>query len=135
MSYKSKSGKPDYLELGTNQVVDGANIPLAVGSRAFDASEWPDASEVTFAVILSVSSDTLTGQARLYNLTDSEYVTGTTLTTSSTAPVKLESSVLTRGDGSGQLKLSEKQYEIRLEVTGGTESDIAYLGAGYLVID
>jgi hypothetical protein len=120
------------VELSDLKVVSGADGVLAISQFAFDTSDWAFGS-FTFQVIMSVSVGTLTGQVLLYNLTDAETVFNSTLTTSSTTPVKLTGS-LTAGSSAGYLKDTEKIYEIRIQNDGSLPSELAYLGSALLKV-
>jgi hypothetical protein len=117
----------------SDQSVDALSGTLAVGRFAFNPTEWP-ATAFYFGAVFSVTNALITGTILLWNITDGEQVTFTTLTTSSLAPVKQQSVALTVGGAPGNLKNAEKIYEIRMSVTGFAPIDIVNLGTAYLLM-
>lgn len=123
-------GSPRLL-LAESAAVPGTSGTLALGQFAFDAGSFPGIS-FRFGVTLSVSSGSLTGLVQLFNVTDAEVVTGTSLTSSALSPTALLSPVLTVGAGAGNFKNTLKLYEVRLSVSGALVTDIASLGSAAL---
>jgi hypothetical protein len=120
--------------LVSNEATDATSGTLALGQIEFDPGEYAGATVFEFLATFSVSGGTLTGTVSLYNVTDAEIVTGTTLTTASTTPVRLGSGALTVGAAAGNLKSTAKVYEVRLSVTGTLPTDIVTLGSAYFKI-
>lgn len=114
---------------------DGASGTLATSAFQFNTTEYPAGTRFQFQTTLHVSSGTLTGTVTLYNLTDGEVVTGTNISTSSTSPQTTVSAIIPVGSAAGNLKDTDKTYEIRLSVSGGTDpTDIVYLGSAALIV-
>jgi len=110
--------------------------PLASSPSVFNASSYSGGTSWTFRCVLWVSGPTapLTARARLYNLTDGEYVTGADVTSTSVSAEEQESTALTVGSSAGNLRDSKKIYEVHFEVTGGAvDVDMAHLGSAELV--
>jgi len=122
------------LFVASTQSQDATAGTLAIGQFAFNPSDWIGTSDFRFGGTVAVSNGALTGTVLLYNVTDAEVVTSTTLTTSSVAPVKLESPALTVGAAAGNLKNSEKIYEVRISVTGALLTDLITLGTAYMLV-
>lgn len=111
---------------------------LAVGQTTIDPSAWTGAT-FTFQVryTLLCSGAGITVQALLYNVTDGEVVTDTTLThTGNTAYTTVTSVVLTVGAAAGNLKPTAKVYEIQLSVSAGGvgPADVATLTQAHLLV-
>jgi hypothetical protein len=70
----------------------------------------------------------------LYNVTDGETVTGTTLAVTANTPTKLQSAALTVGAAAGNLKNSEKVYEVRVTQAGASGTDITVLGSAFFLV-
>lgn len=122
------------VPVATYNQVDGVSGSLVVTQLRFNPSNYGSNFYFYFEVGISASVGTLTTTARLYNLTDAEYVTGTTLTTSATTPTKSRSAALTVGAVAGNLKNSEKIYEVRLSTNGTAETEFAYLNYATMVL-
>jgi len=76
----------------------------------------------------------ITARARLYNLTDREYVTGADVTTTALVATEVVSVALTVGSVAGNLQDSKKTYEVRMDVIGGVwNTDTAHFGSVELV--
>jgi hypothetical protein len=129
------SGGFDVMTLGANESVDGVTSQLGVCQFAFNPNEWGLSRNFYFEVVLSVDDVLRTGQAWLYNLTDLETVTGTTLGTSSLTPTKYRSAALTVGSAAGNLKDSEKVYEVRIDNDGTVVTENTFLGISLIVIE
>jgi len=126
--------KPDQVVLASTQNIDAVSGVLAAGQLRFNTSNWPEGSTFQFIVTLSVTDGAITGTAVLYNLTDGEVVTGTSLSTSSLTTVTLTSGSLTVGSAAGNLQDSTKIYEVRLSTTGVDALDIVNMGTASLYI-
>lgn len=131
--YRSLQG-PQNIPLAINEVCDGVTSLIQVGQFMFDPTNYSTNCTYQFEVILSVSNGILTGTASLYNLTDLEAVTGTSLATSNTTPTNLNSGNLTVGAAAGNLKNSQKMYEVRLQNNGAALTDLTFLGSARLLI-
>jgi hypothetical protein len=140
--YRDESGTPQRVlggglatrTLATNEFCDGVTSSIQIGQFAFNPNSYGSGKTFQFEVILSVNIGTLTATASLYNLTDGETVTGTSLTTSNTTPTKRNSGDLTVGSASGRLKDSEKIYEVHLENSGTLVTDLSNLGSSIIII-
>lgn len=122
------------VDLAQDKEVDGIQGTLAIpSSKDFDGSLYPSYT-VTFVAVLYTNNVSNAVTAFLYNSTDKETVTGTSVNTTSTTPTILESSALTIGDAAGNLQDSQKLYEIRLSTAGSTAADYGYLQQAYLRI-
>jgi len=107
-------------EMSVGYPLTGAYPGLyTVAQFGYDPTLYTGASNFYFSSVLSVSDGALTGRARLYDVVAGVYVTGASLTTSSTTPVFLISSALTVGASSGNLKNSMTVYEIHIDVSAG----------------
>lgn len=117
---------------GSYQVL-GTEGTRAIGQFYFNPS-WITAGKSTRICYVGAVSDAAnTGTIKLYNLTDAEFVTGTTLTiTGSTAYSYQASGALTVGAAAGNLKNTAKLYEVQFSTDGGTELDILMLSTVYL---
>lgn len=128
----------DQIFVESVQEVTGVEATKFLASFPFNPGDWePGTSkEFRFGAVLSVSDGALTGEVELYNLTDAELVTltGGTLTTSSTGAVKLESGALTVGAAAGNLKNTEKIYEVRIKNDGTLASEKTFLGSAWILI-
>lgn len=122
-------------QIADSQSQDATGGVLAVGQFSFDPTDYPPGTAFNLLVTFSVSSGPLTGQVLLYNVTDAETVTNSTLVTSSTAPVGLTSLPLPVGVAVGDLKSSPKVYEARLTVSGALISDVVSVGSVALGIN
>ncbi len=89
--------------------------PLVTGSRYVDLTLFSGSPVFKFVADLSVTSGNNYAQAQLYNVTDSEYVTGTLLSTNNLLNTELTSSALTVGGSPGNLKTG-KVYEVHLSL-------------------
>ena len=111
----------------------GTEGTKAVAQRQFDPGWIPSGKSVRFCCVGAVSEAGNTGTVKLYNLTDAEYVTGTTLSiTGSTGYSYQASAALTVGSSSGNLKDTTKTYEVHFSTDGGAASDILMLPTVYL---
>jgi len=126
--------RPPRLLLTETQATDAVSGTLVVGQFQFNASSYPDGTEFRLTSTFHVSDGSLTGTVLLYNLTDAETVTNSTLTSSLTAPDSQVSSALPVGAGAGQLKTSAKTYEVRISVTGTLPVDMVTVGSVSLAI-
>lgn len=113
----------------TNNEVDGVTANKSVGFFEFAPDDYfgGDAVSITLRVVMSCSNAGTTATYKLYNISDAEYVTASTLTTSSTTPVLLTVS-LTVG-GAGLIKDASKIYESRIYQSGALISDVTYVGS------
>ena len=95
--------------IAQNEQVDGVTLQIQVGQFAFDPTEYGTGKTFEFEVVIYTNDVARTVTASLYNLTDSEAVTGTTLTAVGlTSPTKRNSGALTVGAAAGNLKNTEK---------------------------
>jgi len=112
-----------------NSVVAFTDGTVAIATFVYDGSEYSgDYTTVEFQAVAYVSAGE-TGTITLYNLTDAEAVTVTGFTTvTATSPTKVEGT-MTIGAAAGNLKDTEKVYEIRVSVTGTTAADTVTVGS------
>jgi len=119
-------------------LVHDREVDGTVGTSGFtvwiDPRHWGGRRlrNVIFGGVLASSSGSLTATLQLYNLDDGEAVTGTTLNTSSTDPVIVESSPLVVLRASGSIKRARRRYEVRITTTGTTAPEFAKLGQAFL---
>jgi hypothetical protein len=126
--------RPRY-QIADTQSTDATSGTLSVGQFSFNPAAYPAGTGFNLTVTFSVSDGALTGQVLLYNVTDGEVVTNSTLTTSSTAPDGQTSLALPVGGAAGDLKLSAKVYEARISVSGATAVDMVSVGSVALGIN
>lgn len=116
------------IQLGNNQSSYYAT-PLIIGMQEINPSDFTVANCTMSAVFRAtglMGNSGITGYVRLTNLTDSETVA--TLTFSSTS-ISTQSSTLTIGSSSGNLKNSSKKYEVTIWVDSpSSSSDSIQLG-------
>lgn len=127
--------KREHFPVANHEEVDGTASTAFLGAFPFNPLEWGPERTFTLVVTLSVSDVALTGTVILRNLTDIEDVTIGAISTSSTSPVKLTSGALTVGSAAGNLKDSEKLYEVRITNDGVNLSDKTFLGVAYMLIE
>lgn len=125
---------PDQQELvAGKEIVDNPSGTVVLGQFVYDASLYTAKySTFKFRVVASVTA-TRTGTVTLYNLTDGETV-ATLNSITATSPTKYEST-LTVGTGAGNLKTSEKIYEVRASVTGADVADVIDVGGAFMKIE
>lgn len=123
------------IQITDAQATDATSGPLSVGQFEFNAGNYPSGTNFLFTVVSQVSNGALTGSVQLYNVTDGEVVTNTSLSTSSTSPDGQVSASIPVGAAAGDLKTSAKVYEVRLSVSGSLATDIVSLGSAALIID
>jgi hypothetical protein len=110
------------------------------GQVTIDPSVWTvEGGTYVFKLVATLQCSTagITGQALLYNLTDTEAVTDGALThTGDTAYYTATSAALTVGAAAGNLKSSAKVYEIRLSVSAGgsTSAHVVTMTQAYLLV-
>ena len=106
--------------------VSSGSSPLSCGVFAFNPLEWPEGSAFEIIATLKSEDAGITASMILYNLDDAEAVTFPgAISTTSTTFVKDSSGALTVGAGAGNLRSSEKLYEIRLSSSGGGKTAYA----------
>lgn len=108
---------------------------LALAKIAFNPSDWGTGKTFRFGGTLAVDTGGRTATLLLQNLTDAEAVTIGSLTGTTTTFTKVESGDLTVGVAAGDLKSTEKIYEIRLRIDSGSlAAQKALLGSAYFRI-
>jgi len=122
----------DYTMMASTENQDGAAGTLGVGQFAFNPTDWSTGAAFHFGATFSVTNAARVGSVSLYNLTDAEFVTGTSFTSSGLSFAKQESAALTVGVAAGNLKDTEKIYEVRMSITGGDPLDLVALGTAYM---
>lgn len=119
--------------------VNGVESTKFLDKEPFNPSDWGvgGVGEFRFGATLAVSDGALTGEVQLYNVDDAEFVTltGGALTTSSTGFQVFESGPLTVGAAAGNLKNSEKIYEVRILNDGTLASEKTFLGSAWIRIN
>jgi len=112
---------PRRVALTHDQLTTYSAPSLSVGQIQLDASLWPGTATITFKVTGLVGGITggLSLGVSLYNLTDSEAVTGASATVTATTWTAYASAALTVGSSAGNLKNSSKLYEVRLVLSNG----------------
>lgn len=123
------TGKEEYVLCGGAAWIDAVSGVVAENQHGLDPTVFPAGSTFWFFATGSVNDASATAYCSLYNVTDGELVAGSTLTFTSTSDVRLDSSVLTTGSGTGQLKLALKTYEARMFVSGTGSTTIATIGS------
>lgn len=123
-----------YIRAGEGRI-HGSATPLVVSQFAFSPSAYVAApTAVYFSVVAAMGNTPLTGNVQLYNLTDSEIVT-TTAYVNTTTPTHI-STLLTVGAAAGNIKLTEKVYEVRIYVTAPALAiDTIILGTAELRVE
>ena len=94
----------------------GSSSPLAIGAIAFNPNDYTltgTTKSVKLRAVVANGSNGLTTHVKLRNITDGEDVA--TLDFTSTTSTKVEST-LTIGTSTGNIKTSEKIYEVRIYV-------------------
>jgi len=129
----SYNSSPIYFIAGVSSV-DASSSEISLGAIPFDPSDYALITTLEFVVVLSVSDTSLTGTAKLYNITDREFITGGSISTSSTDPTKFSSGALTIGVAAGEVKPSEKLYQVWISVTGSGTGEIAFLDTAYFQV-
>lgn len=97
--------------------------------------ESPNADLFFFGAVFAVSDGAITGRLRLYDLDNTEYVTGAVLTLAGTTnQTEVESAALTVGSAAGNLKDSNTVYQVHADITAGgvDATDIVIVGSTYL---
>jgi len=112
---------PRRVALTHDQLTTYSAPSLSVGQIQLDASLWPGSATIKFKVTGLVGGITggLSLGVSLYNLTDSEAVTGATATVTATTWTAYASAALTVGSSAGNLKNSSKLYEVRITLSNG----------------
>jgi hypothetical protein len=90
----------------------------------FDSNKFSSTLTAYFEATLASDQATASAQARLFNLTDNEAVSNSTVTVSGTTWSRSRSSALTIGPSAGNLK-SGKEYVLQLSYTSGVNTRIA----------
>lgn len=120
------------VPVAMNEVVDGSLGSKSLGAFSWNPLDWRAGARFSVQVVLSSSNSAETASINLYNLSDQELVGGATLGTTSLSPVVLETSPLTVGSSIGNLKNSQKIYEVRLSTSSTLAGDLSLLEVAYL---
>lgn len=123
----SNINKQNHITVSGYEKVDGVVKTIAITQFSFNPNDWDYGTSVYFEVGVSTSNVIYTTTVLLYNLTDGETVTGTTLTTNSLSPTRYSTAALTVGAAVGNIKTSTKVYEVRLTTDGILDTDFGYL--------
>jgi hypothetical protein len=115
-----------------------SDTPLVVGAFSVNPADYALAQcamSALFRVVAANGNPSITTHALLYNVTDSEAVSGSTLNYTTTVMEKKEAT-LTVGAAAGNLKNSEKLYEVRIWVDAPTtpEIDTIELYSAHLIL-
>ena len=96
----------------------------------FNASDFPSGLTWKFSMVAAIVDQTGTARARLYNLTDNEYVTNGDINTTNTGPTSIQGANLIVGSAAGNLKTADKIYEVRLQtdITGEQTAALGHFG-------
>jgi len=122
------SQTPVIINLTSDQTTTQGGGQIQTGQFQFGALDFTGAySTFEFFCTIQITNVATTGRVRLYNLTNTEYVTGADLTTSATA-WGAQSAAMTVGVGAGELRAADTIYEIHIEVTGGAGGDVVNAG-------
>jgi hypothetical protein len=107
--------------------------PMIVSQFAFDPSEYNltgAARSLVFRAVAANGGGVAQTKARLYSVTDTEYIgAGVTFTTASAAK---QEETLTIGSGAGEVDDSEKVYEVHIWVVSPSPGDTIELGSAEL---
>jgi len=99
----------------------------------FDPTLYPDA-QIDFVASLWVSVGTINVAVEMYNVSDGETLSSSQISGVSDLLPTIYRATLTQGDSAGEMKLSEKLYEVRLSNDGSLGSELVNLGGAYLEI-
>ena len=128
---------PGFTGIASSQTTgaDGDGI----GWIVFDPSAYGSGGSgvtrnIVFSTVLQVAG-AMTAEVRLYNLDTSAYVTGTTLTSTSTTPARVRSAALTVGS-SPNVPNSIQTYEVRLRISAGSPgvTDFAFCKGAHIEV-
>ena len=112
----------------------GSATPLVVSQFSFDPSAYPVLPHLAFVAVASNGSSPLTTYVKLYNVTDSEYVSSAALAYTTMTPF-YHGSGLTIGGGAGLIKPTARIYEVRIWVDAPVNpADTIELGSASLLI-
>jgi len=116
--------------LASDFLVSSNDSIIVATQFAFNAADYPSGLTWTFSMVAAIVDGSATAQARLYNLSDNEYVTGADITTTNGAPTPVASAALTIGSAAGNLKNTEKIYEVRLQtnIVGDQSASLSHFG-------
>ena len=126
----SKPTLPNPFVLASDFLVSSNDSIIVASQFTFNAADYSAGLTWKFNMVAAIVDQTGTARASLYNLSDNEYVTGSTITTTNGAPTSVTSAALTVGSASGNLKNTEKIYEVRLQtvITGDQAAALAHFG-------
>lgn len=113
--------------------VDGITSLVSSGQFRFDPGEYGINQTFYIEVGISTSDAAFTTTVYMYNCTDSEAVTGTSLTTTNTSPTLYRSGAITVGAAAGNIKNSAKVYEIRLSTDAAAADKFGYLHCSSII--
>jgi hypothetical protein len=103
---------------------DGVRVLATI---PYDASAVPLTTSYEFQAVLSAASGGTTVRVKLYNATAAAYISGATLTTTSSGPTNLAVSLAAIGTAGG-LPASLATYEVHAEILGENNSDMGIVG-------
>lgn len=140
--YVLKDARPTWTQFGVSQTfvqittetqeATAAGGTEHLGQRMFNAGDFTNAQYRFNAVGAATAGATF--QVGLYNLTRSEFVTGSTLTFTSADYGKQQSSELPVGSGAGELRESDDVYEVQGILTG-VAGQTGYLGSALILVE
>lgn len=129
------TAKPDELTIAQNEEVNGTVGTLILGAFSFNTADWPSGAEFEFGCVIATSNSGKTAEAKLYNLTNSEFVTfSSACSTTSTTPEEKTSGTLTVGSSSGNLRNTDTVYEVRVSTTSTAQADVTVLGRAWIKV-
>ena len=116
--------------LASDFLVSSSDSIIVATQFAFNASDYPSGLAWKFTMVAAIVDGSGTAQARLYNLSDNEYVTGADIITTNGGPTPVTGATLTIGSAAGNLKDTEKIYEVRLQtnIAGEQTSALSHFG-------
>lgn len=117
--------KPSILTpfiLASDLLVSSNDYTVVAAQFTLNGSDFSSSLTWTFNMIAAIVQHAGTAEARLYNLSDQEYVTNATITTTNSAPTSVQSPTLVVGSASGNIKDTEKIYEVRLRTVIGDQT-------------
>lgn len=113
--------------------VDGVTSPIAVTKISFNPLTYGLNHKVFFDAVISSSRVGITTDVYLYDVTDTVIITDSNLLTNQIVPTKYRTELIV-GNDSGDIRLSERVYEVRLHTNGLLETDFGYLDYAALVL-
>jgi hypothetical protein len=124
---------PDWtVDIAHNEVVAGITDTVASGARVFNTTQFGDTSTWKFEITAMVSHAGITGQVWLYDVTNGETITGSTLSVTAQIPTRYQSGALSTAGGANQLKNAATAYEARMNILGVGVTNIMHCGVALM---